>query len=78
MRYIIYHDALIDWSQKYSGQKEIHDYMMSIARKHNLYKQVQLETEVVRASWIEDKKKWELELKTAGINDTRVSYYDLV
>jgi cation diffusion facilitator CzcD-associated flavoprotein CzcO len=69
---------VLDWSKSYSGQQEIHQYMIGVAKKYKLYKQIQLETEVVRASWLEDRKKWELELKTPDSKESRLAYYDLV
>lgn len=69
---------LIDWSQSYSSQKEIHEYMQGVAKKYKLYEQTQFNTEVVRASWKEDTNKWEIELKTKGIEATQTRYYDFM
>ncbi|KAI8077569.1 putative FAD-binding monooxygenase [Thamnidium elegans] len=68
-----------NWSQTYSSQKEIHQYMRDVAKKYDVYKQTQFETEVVRITWIEKTKKWEIELKTAG-SDTKnqIKYFDFV
>lgn len=69
----------IDWSRKYSPQKEIHEYMQGVARKYNVYEQTQFETKVVRASWIEDKKKWELELHQPAVHkENQIRYFDFV
>ncbi|KAI9481502.1 MAG: hypothetical protein EXX96DRAFT_566975 [Benjaminiella poitrasii] len=67
-----------NWSQQYSSQKEIHQYMINVAKKHHLYEQTQFETEVTRASWIEDRKQWELEIKTPNNDENHIKYYDLV
>ncbi|CAO3607274.1 unnamed protein product [Mucor hiemalis] len=69
---------LIDWSQSYSSQKEIHEYMQGVAKKYKLYEQTQFNTEVVRASWKENTNKWEIELKTKGIGATQTRYYDFI
>ncbi len=52
--------------------------MKGVARKHNLYEQTQFQTEVVRASWIEDTKKWEIELKSEGKEETEIRFYDIM
>lgn len=52
--------------------------MQGVARKYNLYDQTQFNTEVVRASWLEDTKKWEIELKTKGIGATQTRHYDFM
>ncbi|CAO0799620.1 unnamed protein product [Mucor circinelloides] len=68
-----------NWSRKYSPQKEIHEYMQGVARKYNVYEQTQFETKVVRASWIEDKKKWELELHQPTVHkENQIRYFDFV
>ncbi|CAO3618430.1 unnamed protein product [Mucor fragilis] len=67
-----------NWSQEYSGQKEIFEYMRSVARKHHIYEQTQFNTEVIRASWIEQSKKWEIELKTNESKETQTRLYDFI
>ncbi|KAI7899854.1 putative flavoprotein [Cokeromyces recurvatus] len=67
-----------NWSQQYSSQKEIHQYMLQVAKKHRLKEQTQFETQVVRASWIESKKQWKLELKSFHNETNQIKYYDIV
>lgn len=68
---------ILDWTQKYSPQKEIHDYLKGIARKYGIYEQTQLETSVLRASWIEKTRKWELELHQPSVSEEKqIVYFD--
>ncbi|KAI8881608.1 alpha/beta hydrolase fold-3 domain protein [Backusella circina FSU 941] len=67
-----------DWSENYSPQKEIHEYMKTVARKYKVYEHTQFETEVVRTSWIEEKKQWELELKVQGEEKNQIKYFDFI
>jgi cation diffusion facilitator CzcD-associated flavoprotein CzcO len=52
--------------------------MRSVAKKHHIYEQTQFNTEVVRATWIEKTKKWELELKTIQSKETQIRHYDFM
>jgi cation diffusion facilitator CzcD-associated flavoprotein CzcO len=53
--------------------------MRNVAKKYDIYKQTQFETEVVRATWIEGTKKWEIELKTAGSNgENQIRFYEMM
>lgn len=52
--------------------------MRSVARKHHIYEQTQFNTEVIRASWIEQSKKWEIELKTNESKETQTRLYDFM
>lgn len=53
--------------------------MQGVARKHGVYEQTQFETKVVRASWIENKKKWELELHQPTVSkENQIRYFDFV
>lgn len=53
--------------------------MQGVARKHGIYEQTQFETKVIRATWIEERKKWELELHQPTIHkDNQIKYFDFV
>ncbi|CAO3592616.1 unnamed protein product [Absidia cylindrospora] len=67
-----------NWSQRYSPQGEIHEYIRGVARKYDLYNQTIFNTEVVQADWLENEKKWELTVREKGSLDTRVIYFDVV
>ncbi|KAI8991772.1 monooxygenase [Mycotypha africana] len=72
-----------NWSKKYSDQKEIHDYMRYVAKKYGIYEQTELSTKVIRASWIEGEKKWELELQRQNAKDkltdkNQIKYFNFV
>lgn len=53
-----------DWSKKYSGHKEIHDYIKGVARKHDLYKHIRFNTSLKGATFIEDGAYWEVYTET--------------
>src|SRR5215213_6862707 len=50
-----------DWSQTYSTQPEIRDYLLGLARDHDLYPHVGLNTAVEAATWDEEAERWRLE-----------------
>jgi cation diffusion facilitator CzcD-associated flavoprotein CzcO len=53
--------------------------MKKVAKKHDVFKNIQFNTTVVRASWIEEKKKWELELSQPSVNKkNEVKYFDFM
>lgn len=53
--------------------------MHRVAKKYDVYKQVQFETSVVRATWIEEKKKWELELSQPSVDKkNQIKYFDFL
>jgi cation diffusion facilitator CzcD-associated flavoprotein CzcO len=52
--------------------------MKMVAKKYNVYKHTQFETEVVRTSWLESKKQWELELKVQGHETNQLRYFDFM
>ncbi|ORZ06000.1 hypothetical protein BCR42DRAFT_427463 [Absidia repens] len=67
-----------NWSQCYSPQGEIHEYIRGVAKKYDLYNQTIFNTEVVQADWLENEKKWELTVREKESLDTRVIYFDVV
>ncbi|CEP17843.1 hypothetical protein [Parasitella parasitica] len=67
-----------NWSQQYSSQREIHEYMRSVAKKYSIYKQTQFNTEVVCATWIDETNEWEIELKTSGSKETQLGRYNYI
>lgn len=73
-------NSALDWSMEFSKQKEIHEYMKGVARKYHLYERTQFETEVIRATWLEDMRKWEVELNQYMVKDkeNEVRYYDFM
>jgi hypothetical protein len=69
----------IDWSKKFSSQKEIHQYMQHVSKKYGIYEQTQFETKVVGAVWLEDKKQWELELHQPTVHkNNQIKHFDFL
>ncbi|KAF9585300.1 hypothetical protein BGW38_003006 [Lunasporangiospora selenospora] len=52
-----------EWSQAYSSQAEILEYLRATARKYDIYKKIWFRTEVTRLEWHQDKQKWRLNYK---------------
>ncbi len=50
-----------DWTQTYSTQPEIRDYLLGLAREHDLYRHTRLNTAVESAAWDEEAGRWQLE-----------------
>ncbi|KAI8881609.1 monooxygenase [Backusella circina FSU 941] len=69
-----------NWSMEFSKQKEIHEYLKGVARKYHIYERTQFETEVIRATWLEDMKKWEVELNRYMVKnkENEIRYYDFI
>ncbi|CAO3646801.1 unnamed protein product [Cunninghamella blakesleeana] len=67
-----------NWSQRYSKQPEIYEYMKGVAKKYKLYDQAFLNTEVIEANWKEDDKYWELKVFHKETGETKIYHYDVV
>lgn len=53
--------------------------MKDVAKKHKVYGQVQFNTKAVRTNWIEEKKKWELELHQPSVSkENQIKYFDFM
>jgi cation diffusion facilitator CzcD-associated flavoprotein CzcO len=50
-----------DWSQTYSTQPEIRDYLRGVAERFDLRRSIRFGVEVRQASWDEDAQRWEVE-----------------
>jgi hypothetical protein len=44
--------------------------MKNVAKKHHIYENTKFETEVLRASWIAERKQWKLDLR--NLNPSRL------
>ncbi|KAG0170373.1 hypothetical protein DFQ28_005980 [Apophysomyces sp. BC1034] len=68
------------WSKNYSGQDEIYAYLQGVARKYGLYEQTKFRTEVIRAQWMGDIQKWQLDWRCTDGSDTDVQtgFFDFV
>jgi cation diffusion facilitator CzcD-associated flavoprotein CzcO len=66
-----------DWSQYYSGAKEIFDYFRWVAESNDLLKYVQFKHTVVGAEWQEADGKWKVKvMKDNNPDDTFYDYAD--
>ncbi|KAH7489978.1 FAD-binding monooxygenase [Fusarium oxysporum f. sp. matthiolae] len=52
-----------NWSQFYSTAPEILEYLLSVARKYELYRFVKLGHQVVNAEWWEEKGTWRVKIQ---------------
>jgi cation diffusion facilitator CzcD-associated flavoprotein CzcO len=55
-------DTGFDWDRPYARQPQILDYLRHLADKHGLRPHLRLRTEVRRATWIEARGVWQLQL----------------
>ena len=65
-----------EWSRFYSSGAEIHQYIVDTARKWNLDRDVQLNTEVLRAAWEESRGQWKVTVQHLG--QTRDEWADVL
>lgn len=49
------------WPNNYLSQSELQSYFQEVARKHDLYKLIQFNTELRAASWNDDDKVWKVQ-----------------
>ncbi|CAO3607286.1 unnamed protein product [Mucor hiemalis] len=52
--------------------------MQNVAKKYDVVKLIQFNTTVVRATWLDDKKKWELELNQVGQAENQIKHFDFI
>ncbi|CAO3660351.1 unnamed protein product [Umbelopsis vinacea] len=53
-----------NWSQHYSSQPEIYDYLRSVGKKFDLYSQTRFRTRAVGSVWLEDAQQWKVEIRS--------------
>ena len=71
--------GIIAWTKHYSGQKEIQEYLRSVAKKYHLYERIRFRTEITRAEWIEHRQQWQVEWRNLeGSQTIESSYFDIV
>jgi len=67
-----------DWSQNYSAQPEILDYLRKVTRKYELYSQIKFQTHVKSSIWVESIKKWKVTTVNKNSNQEEEQLFDLV
>ncbi|GAN02050.1 4-hydroxyacetophenone monooxygenase [Mucor ambiguus] len=67
-----------NWSQTFSSQAEILQYLKDVAQKHNMLPHIQFKTKVTNAVWQQDQKQWQLELVELTSNTTHIMQYDII
>ena len=60
-----------DWPQQFSQGREIHAYTCEVASRGGIDRHIQMGTEVLSATWLENDGEWELELQTAAGTERR-------
>ena len=60
------------WTKRYPGWEETHSYMHFIADRCDMWPNIQLETEIVEARYLEDRGIWQV---TTGTGDTHTCKY---
>ncbi|MEM8941455.1 MAG: NAD(P)/FAD-dependent oxidoreductase [Pseudomonadota bacterium] len=51
-----------EWSERFPGQPEIKRYLKHVAEKFDLYRDIELNTQVESASWLEEEQCWQVVL----------------
>ncbi|KAL9540496.1 hypothetical protein MBANPS3_009644 [Mucor bainieri] len=67
-----------NWSQTFSSQAEILQYLKDVAQKYNMLPHVQFKTKVTNAVWQQDQKQWQLEILDLTSNTTHIKHYDFI
>ncbi|KAF1800527.1 hypothetical protein V8B55DRAFT_1535297 [Mucor lusitanicus] len=67
-----------NWSQTFSSQAEILQYLKDVAQKYNMLPHVQFKTKVKSAVWQQDQKQWQLEILDLTSNATHIAHYDII
>ncbi|CAI7664045.1 unnamed protein product [Penicillium discolor] len=62
-----------NWSREYSGQEEIHAYLVGIAEKYGLYKHIRFNSTVDEARWDDIESKWKTSVMVSGQKDSEFS-----
>ena len=57
----------LHWSKAYPGQKEIWNYLITVATKFGVLPNIRFNTKVVRSVWNEKTKVWAVETATGEI-----------
>ena len=57
----------LSWSKAYPGQKEILNYLNTVASKFGILPNIRFNTTVVRSVWNEEMKVWTVETGTGQI-----------
>lgn len=52
--------------------------MHRVAKKYDVHPQIQFETSVVSATWLEDQKKWQIELSRVSEEKHQVKHFDFM
>ncbi|KAI8066986.1 putative flavin-binding monooxygenase-like protein [Gilbertella persicaria] len=65
-----------NWSKTFSPQPEILHYLETTSAKYNMMAHTKLGTQVIRATWVKDKRQWQLDIQHGGVTE-RV-YFDLL
>jgi cation diffusion facilitator CzcD-associated flavoprotein CzcO len=61
-----------EWPRRYSGQREILDYLRRTARKYRVDEYVRLGTEVVSAAFDETSRKWRITTSDGDVTEADV------
>jgi cation diffusion facilitator CzcD-associated flavoprotein CzcO len=71
--------TIADWSENYSPQPEIYAYLRRVAKKYDVYKNLQLNTTVLKLEWIPDMNQWKVDYcHKDHPEQVQSKHYDLV
>jgi len=61
-----------NWSREYPGQKEIQEYLIGVALKHELYRHIRFNSSVDEARWDDDNQKWRTVVTRLGGKEAEI------
>eukprot|EP01111_Echinosteliopsis_oligospora_P017690 TRINITY_DN7769_c0_g1_i1.p1 TRINITY_DN7769_c0_g1~~TRINITY_DN7769_c0_g1_i1.p1 ORF type:complete len:520 (-),score=102.96 TRINITY_DN7769_c0_g1_i1:38-1597(-) len=67
-----------NWTEKYSGQREIHKYLIDVAKKHDLYSHIKFRTAITSAIWDSSKNKYHISSKNLDTGLIEESFADIL
>lgn len=57
----------MNWTKKFSGAKEIYEYLYDTCKKYNLFSKIKFDTKIVKASWDDELKIWKVETESGQV-----------
>ena len=61
-----------NWTREYPGQEEIHDYLISVAHKYQLYRHIRFNSSVDEARWDDGSNKWHTIISRLGGKEAEI------
>ncbi|THW94388.1 FAD/NAD(P)-binding domain-containing protein [Aureobasidium pullulans] len=66
------------WSEEYAQGAEIRNYWQNVAKKHDVYSKVRLQTKVLGAYWEPERSQWRVETKDLKSGEETKEHFDFL